>query len=238
MAPARRAWSAANPGNRAARAELLEAIAAFAAPQLNPDGPLLDCGRGNGWLLEALVATGVAPGRAARHRHQPGPGRGRLQARPRSGRRSSQTPVSRLFPMAHSTRCSTSSRSPPWVCPRGPDGPCRERPCPCARRRAPRRRAPVPKPVQPANAPCPSFRSRRRRPAGLRVSVVSPAASARPSPRPAHRDASSAAGSVPAAALPSFARAPSPPSPCAESPGSPAAVAVISSSSSARRSAV
>jgi SAM-dependent methyltransferase len=59
----RRAWSAANPGNLAARAELLAAIREAAAQQLAGGGDLLDCGCGTGWLLEALAAGGVAPER-------------------------------------------------------------------------------------------------------------------------------------------------------------------------------
>lgn len=63
MTRAGRDWSTANPGNRAARRELLDAILAAAESQLRGDGALLDCGCGTGWLLEALVAAGVAPRR-------------------------------------------------------------------------------------------------------------------------------------------------------------------------------
>lgn len=59
----RPAWSAANPGNLAARRELFEAIRAAAKPQLRGEGAVLDCGCGTGWLLEALAADGVALGR-------------------------------------------------------------------------------------------------------------------------------------------------------------------------------
>jgi ubiquinone/menaquinone biosynthesis C-methylase UbiE len=58
-----RSWSAANPGNRAAREELIAAIRRAVAPQLLADGDLLDCGCGTGWLLEALALGGVAPDR-------------------------------------------------------------------------------------------------------------------------------------------------------------------------------
>ncbi len=57
------AWSAANLGNRAAREELLKEIRAVAAPQLEGEGVVLDSGCGHGWLLEALLAAGVAPER-------------------------------------------------------------------------------------------------------------------------------------------------------------------------------
>lgn len=59
MSRSRAAWSAANPGNRAAREELLEALLSIAGPQL--EGDVLDCGCGTGWLLEALVEAGVPP---------------------------------------------------------------------------------------------------------------------------------------------------------------------------------
>jgi SAM-dependent methyltransferase len=58
-----RAWSAANPGNRAARGELLAAILTLARSQVQGRGALLDCGCGTGWLLEALADAGVDPGR-------------------------------------------------------------------------------------------------------------------------------------------------------------------------------
>lgn len=56
LSDTRPAWSTANPGNRAAREELLARVLAAAAPQLRDDGPLLDCGCGFGWLLTALAA--------------------------------------------------------------------------------------------------------------------------------------------------------------------------------------
>jgi SAM-dependent methyltransferase len=59
----RAGWSAANPGNRAARAELLDALLAAAEPQLAGGGALLDCGCGTGWLLAELARAGVQPGR-------------------------------------------------------------------------------------------------------------------------------------------------------------------------------
>jgi ubiquinone/menaquinone biosynthesis C-methylase UbiE len=59
----RRAWSAANRGNLAARTELLAAIRQVAAPQLAGEGDLLDCGCGTGWLHEALAVAGVPPAR-------------------------------------------------------------------------------------------------------------------------------------------------------------------------------
>jgi SAM-dependent methyltransferase len=63
LSPTRGAWSADNPGNRAAREELFGAIRRAAAAQLAGDGDLLDCGCGTGWLLEALAADGIAPRR-------------------------------------------------------------------------------------------------------------------------------------------------------------------------------
>lgn len=59
----REAWSIDNPGNRAARRELLEAIEDAAAAEIAGTEPLLDCGCGTGWLLEALAERGVAPER-------------------------------------------------------------------------------------------------------------------------------------------------------------------------------
>lgn len=56
----RRAWAADNPGNRAARAELLAALLEAAGPWLGGEQALLDCGCGSGWLLAELVAAGVA----------------------------------------------------------------------------------------------------------------------------------------------------------------------------------
>lgn len=59
----RRAWASDNPGNAAARRELLAAIRDVAADRLARDAPLLDCGCGTGWLLSALAEAGVAPDR-------------------------------------------------------------------------------------------------------------------------------------------------------------------------------
>jgi ubiquinone/menaquinone biosynthesis C-methylase UbiE len=59
----REAWSIDNPGNRAARRELLTAIEDVAAVEIAGPRPLLDCGCGTGWLLEALAEGGVAPER-------------------------------------------------------------------------------------------------------------------------------------------------------------------------------
>jgi SAM-dependent methyltransferase len=57
------AWSATNPGNRAARAELRAAVLGAAESQLRGNGALLDCGCGYGWLLAALVEAGAEPRR-------------------------------------------------------------------------------------------------------------------------------------------------------------------------------
>jgi ubiquinone/menaquinone biosynthesis C-methylase UbiE len=57
------AWSLSNPGNRAARSELIEALLAAARREIDGAGPLLDCGCGGGWLLEALAEAGVEPQR-------------------------------------------------------------------------------------------------------------------------------------------------------------------------------
>jgi ubiquinone/menaquinone biosynthesis C-methylase UbiE len=50
----RRAWDAENPGNRAMRAELLEAVLEMAAKPIAGEGAILDVGCGSGWLLKAL----------------------------------------------------------------------------------------------------------------------------------------------------------------------------------------
>jgi ubiquinone/menaquinone biosynthesis C-methylase UbiE len=57
------AWSLSNPGNRAARSELIEALLAAARPEIGGAGSLLDCGCGGGWLLEVLAEAGVEPQR-------------------------------------------------------------------------------------------------------------------------------------------------------------------------------
>jgi len=59
VATPRRAWSIENPGNRAARTELLRAIAAAVADEIRGARSILDVGCGTGWLLEALSAAGV-----------------------------------------------------------------------------------------------------------------------------------------------------------------------------------
>ncbi|MEX0972462.1 MAG: class I SAM-dependent methyltransferase [Solirubrobacterales bacterium] len=57
------AWSLANPGNRAARAELTAALLDAAEEPIRGPGALLDCGCGSGWLLEALAGAGIEPRR-------------------------------------------------------------------------------------------------------------------------------------------------------------------------------
>ncbi len=59
----RKAWSIDNRGNRAARAELIDAIRRLLESEIHGTGPLLDCGCGTGWLLEELAGAGVEPGR-------------------------------------------------------------------------------------------------------------------------------------------------------------------------------
>lgn len=56
-----RAWSAENPGNRAIRAELADAVWAV----LPLDGVVLDVGCGTGWWLAELAVRGVPAARLA-----------------------------------------------------------------------------------------------------------------------------------------------------------------------------
>jgi ubiquinone/menaquinone biosynthesis C-methylase UbiE len=56
-----RAWSAANPGNQAIRAELVAAV----LPLVPSAGVILDVGCGTGWWLAALADHGVPPARLA-----------------------------------------------------------------------------------------------------------------------------------------------------------------------------
>lgn len=56
----KRNWAAANPGNMAIRAELLETIVEVAREPLAGGGQILDVGCGGGWLLEQLAHHGVA----------------------------------------------------------------------------------------------------------------------------------------------------------------------------------
>jgi ubiquinone/menaquinone biosynthesis C-methylase UbiE len=60
---ARDAWSLDNLGNRAARAELVDALLGAAEREIHGTGELLDCGCGGGWLLEVLAGAGVEPER-------------------------------------------------------------------------------------------------------------------------------------------------------------------------------
>jgi glycosyltransferase involved in cell wall biosynthesis/ubiquinone/menaquinone biosynthesis C-methylase UbiE len=57
------AWSSDNPGNRAIRGELLEAVLRWVGERPNGGADLLDVGCGTGWLLRALVARGFDPSR-------------------------------------------------------------------------------------------------------------------------------------------------------------------------------
>jgi SAM-dependent methyltransferase len=57
------AWSLQNPGNRAAREELIDALLGAAEREIRGTGALLDCGCGGGWLLEVLAGAGVEPQR-------------------------------------------------------------------------------------------------------------------------------------------------------------------------------
>ena len=59
----RRAWSAANPGNRAIRGELADRLSALARPALASGGEALDVGCGTGWWLARLASDGVPPER-------------------------------------------------------------------------------------------------------------------------------------------------------------------------------
>jgi ubiquinone/menaquinone biosynthesis C-methylase UbiE len=54
-----RAWSLANPGNQAIRADLVDALRTLLDQA--PAGPLLDVGCGTGWWLRTLVELGSAP---------------------------------------------------------------------------------------------------------------------------------------------------------------------------------
>lgn len=57
-----RAWNADNPGNRAIRAELVEAVLDRAGDLRGGSGAVADIGCGAGWWLEALAERGVKPG--------------------------------------------------------------------------------------------------------------------------------------------------------------------------------
>ena len=59
----RRAWAADNAGNRAIRAELLDALRLVSGRRLAGEGRILDVGCGRGYWLERLIADGVSPSR-------------------------------------------------------------------------------------------------------------------------------------------------------------------------------
>jgi ubiquinone/menaquinone biosynthesis C-methylase UbiE len=58
-APPRRAWSATNPGNAAARRELAGVLLDVADEVLTDGNPVLDIGCGTGWWLETLAQAGL-----------------------------------------------------------------------------------------------------------------------------------------------------------------------------------
>jgi ubiquinone/menaquinone biosynthesis C-methylase UbiE len=55
-----KAWSAANPGNRLIREEIVAAVAAGVGDLAAPAGDVLDIGCGSGWWLRRLVELGVS----------------------------------------------------------------------------------------------------------------------------------------------------------------------------------
>lgn len=66
-----RAWAAGNPGNVALREELLAAVLELAEPELRGSGRVLDLGCGTGWLLRALIDSGVEASRLTGIESQP-----------------------------------------------------------------------------------------------------------------------------------------------------------------------